>query len=80
MALRDITNNIDSRIVKKVNLHVRVLNEYAPIKNERLTAQEKEARRQQCRTNVDLWVDGYLYPKDSLLHCCPPFTGIPSFI
>ena len=80
MALRDDTNIQHSTTARKKDLHVRILNEYAPIKHEHLSTQEKQRRRQQGHTNLDLWVQGDLYPKDPSSHYPPSFSDISSFL
>ena len=66
MALREVTNIQHSTTARKKDLHVRILNEYAPIKHEHLSTQEKQRRRQQGHTNLDLWVQGDYIP--TILH------------
>lgn len=80
MALREVTNIQHSTTARKKDFHVRILNEYAPIKNEHLSTQEKQRRRQQGHTNLDLWVQGDLYPNDPSSHYPPLFSDIPSFL
>ena len=80
MALREVTNIQHSTTMKKKDLHVHILNEYAPTKNESLSTQERQTRRQQGHTNLDLWVHRDLYPNDLSSHHPPSFFDIPSFL
>ena len=64
----------------KVDLHVRVPQEYSVIGKSNLTQSETNARRQEGYKNVDLWVDPNLYPPDPATQYPPSFHNLPSFL
>ena len=54
---------------------------FAPTKkNDENASQPASVRRSLGETNVDLWLDGGLYPKDPLVGCHPMFRTLPSLI
>lgn len=78
----EATPVIPSEIRKrKVDLHIRVPEEYGSSKKTHPTnAQAIQLRRIAREKNVDLWVDGQLYPFDPPLQANPPFYNLSSFL
>ena len=73
---------IPSEIRKcKVDLHTRIPEEYGSSKKTLpLNAQAIQLCRIAREKNIDLWVDGKLYPFDPPLQENPPFHNISSFL
>lgn len=66
---------------RKVDLHIRVPEEYGSSSRTHSTnAQAIHARRIAREKNIDLWVDGHLYPIDPPLQTNPPFHNLSSFV
>ncbi len=63
------------------NIHLRLPIEFSPTnKNDKNASQPASVRRSCGETNVDLWLDGGLYPKDPLVGCHLMFRTLPSLI
>ena len=73
MPLRDISNALPvPSSTRSTNVNLRLLIEFAPRKkNDEKASQPISVRRSRGETNVDLWLDGGLYPKDPLVGCHP---------
>ena len=82
MSLRDISNESPApSSVRSTNVNLRLPIEFAPTKkNDENASQPASVRRSRGETNVDLWLDGGLYPKDPLVGCHPTFRTLPSLI
>ena len=66
---------------RKVDLHIRASEEYGSSKKTLPTnAQAIQLRRIAREKNIDIWVDGKLYPFDPPLQANPPFHNISSFL
>jgi hypothetical protein len=80
MELNDITN-LPSRSSRTTSIHVRVLKEFAPSRLNSLDDSESKSRHRAAgHTNVDLWVDGCLYPNDPAVQFHPTFHNLSSFL
>ena len=77
--LRDITNR-----KRKVDLHVRVDEEYAltkmPYSKRGLDLTIASQYRLEGKKNIDLWVDGSLYSNDPVTTLNPPFSSTSSLL
>lgn len=66
------------------NLHIEIKRDYEPLskinKNIFLPAISREMFRMQGKKNIDLWIDGRLYPKDPITNSTPPFKDITSLL
>lgn len=66
------------------NLHIELERDYEPLskrnKTNTLSAVSKDMLRMQGRKNLDLWVDGRLYPKNPFTNSTPPFKDITSLL
>lgn len=66
------------------NLHIELEREYEPLskrnKTNYLSTTSKEMFRMQGKKNIDLWIDGRLYPKDPFRNSTPPFKDITSLL
>lgn len=82
MALNDITNIPNaSRSPRTTSVHVRVLKEFGPSKrNAQDDSESASQRRAAGHTNVDLWVEGRLYPTDPALLLHPTFHNLSTFL
>ena len=82
MPLRDISNDLPvPSSTRSTNVNLRLPIEFAPTKkNDENASQPAFVRRSRGETNVDLWLDGGLYPKDPLVGCHPTFHTLPSLI
>lgn len=83
-ALQDVTNTSGVSRKRFVDVHVRVPEEYACCKRdyskESLAHHICHAQRLEGKKNVDLWVDGCLYPLDPPFQASPPFRDLSSFL
>ena len=81
MALRDVTNTCGNYIPQ-----VQLESKYAPLiqRGKSLDAQASKnsfsERREAGETNIDLWVDGHLYPVDPATECSPPFSNTKQYL
>ena len=81
MELNDITNiPITSRSPRTMSVHVRLLKAFAPSKRNVQDEESKSGRRATGHTNVDLWVEGCLYPNDSIVQYPPMFHNLSTFL
>lgn len=81
MELNDITNlpsMARSSRPETESVHIRLPKEFAPSKRNDLHTTQQ--RRSAGHTNVDLWVDGCLYPNDPLGNVYPTFNTLPTFL
>lgn len=66
------------------HLHVELEREYEPLskknKPNTLSSVSKANHRLQGNKNLDLWVDGRLYPKNPLQNSTPPFKDITTLL
>lgn len=79
MALQVITNTRPSSRPHKVDLRVRIHEDYAPLKHN-IDPAMLSALRLAGKTNINLWIDGHLYPPDPAVNYPPTFRDLPSFI
>ena len=81
---QEIINASSVQRKRKVDLHVRVPEEYGCSKhaypNEFLAHESCHAQRLEGKKNVDLWVDARLYPLHPPLQATPPFRDLTSFL
>jgi hypothetical protein len=81
MALRDVTNTC-SIYIPQVQLEAK----YAPlircgkILDAQASKNSFSERREAGETNIDLWVDGRLYPIDPATECSPPFSTTKQYL
>jgi hypothetical protein len=81
MALRDVTN-LSSNYFVQIQLEVK----YAPLIRCRKSLQEQvpkssfSERREAGETNIDLWIDGRLYPVDPSTESPPPFRTTKQYL
>ena len=82
MELNDITNTpLSLRSSRTTSVHVRLPTEYAPcLRNVAEDEDSRNGRRAAGHTNIDLWVDGRLYPKDPNVQFPPTFYNLNSFL
>ena len=73
-----------SRLRDMYNLHIKLEREYEPLSKRNkinfLPTISKEMFRMQGKKNIDLWIDGRLYPKDPITNSTPPFKDITSLL
>lgn len=81
MALREVTNTGNGYIVQ-----IKLVDEYAPLvsRGKNLGTQAPHSsyleRREAGRTNIDLWIDGQLYPTDPSTKRPPPFSTVKEYL
>jgi hypothetical protein len=81
MALRDVTN-LSSNYIAQIQLEVK----YAPLIRRGKSLQEQvpkssfSKRREAGETNIDLWIDGLLYPVDPSTESPPPFRTTKQYL
>ncbi|KAI5053980.1 hypothetical protein GOP47_0031127 [Adiantum capillus-veneris] len=82
MSLRDITNESPApSSTRSTKVSLRLPIEFAATKkNDEKASQPASVRRFRGETNVDLWLDRGLYPKDPLVGCHPTFRTHPILI
>ncbi|MCO5562899.1 hypothetical protein L7F22_016535 [Adiantum nelumboides] len=82
MPLNDVTNvPANSSRGRSPGIFLCLPQEYVPTKKTCLgTLPSANERRAQGEKNVDLWIEGCLYPKDPSLNVHLPFTNIPSLL
>ena len=72
----------------KRDIHLQLNAEYAPLFKRTRTSKEEQPAIQQAMDlqrrmgakNVDLWVQGSIYPRDPLSQLPPQFSGLTSFL
>ena len=78
MVLSNITNIPTSSHRQTCSARVSLLEEYAPTKH--TDPQNLSEHRAAGQKNVDLWVDGRLYPNDPVAHYHPTFHNLSTFL
>ena len=81
MELNDITNiPIPLRSSRTTSVHLCLPKEFAPSIQNVQDEESKSGRRAAGHTNVDLWVEGRLYPKDPAVQYPPTFFNLNTFL
>lgn len=81
MVLNDITNHAPpTRTNSTTSVHIRLPVEFAPKGTRVNDHRSLLQRRAEGDTNVDLWVDGHLYPSDPMHSYHPTFNNLSTFL